>query len=470
MNKTAQSQSKLLPTLILVAFAALQGCSGSSAPSDSPVGTELADGANTNFSNENQNADSAGSITTGSLPETVMEQTAVSMDETPLADTDLNIDVNSGNDGNTGTVADTNTDSNIDAPDPMIQNRIDVSFEVTVPAYQSNELQVKLSWGDFNTSLAWIGDELWSTDANLPTDTEALLSIVFYDDNGNLELGSYEKTYRSGTNAAEIYQVSADQFDTSRWDEDGDGTSNLDELIAGTAPDVDEDSLLNIIDERRMGLLFIANYFETIIGNERPNQLAVVEDFEEWVGRAERADIDANGNGTASSSYWHYGERESRSAVRTVSDNRVLWEGSWSFYNGDYGLWQEFNSEVTVNGDTRTLVETGTGSWVGTYSDRWETSVKITGTPIEGSDYCTPESGTIVQTNRSNRDGGTVSTLTVTRESGNDLWRVNSSFESINNTNTSEYFARELTMHQIVLGYQRKVSEHDHFFCNFADL
>lgn len=440
MNNARLFQSKVLLTLLLVACGFLQGCSESSTPAESPVITELAEDANTN-----------------------------SVEESPFTDTDSVGDINT----DTNIDSSTNTLSNDvidDAPDPMVHNRTDVSFEITVPAYQSNALQVQLSWGDFNTSLNWIGDEFWSVDANLPSDIEHLLSIVFYDDNGNLELGSYEQTYRSGTNAAEIYQVSADQFDTGQWDEDGDGTSNLDELIAGTAPDVDEDSLLDISDVRNMGLLFIANYFETIIDNERPNQFSRIEESGERYGRSARADIDAGGNGTASANSWSGIEQENRSAVRTVLDNKVSWEGSWNFYDGDYSLSQDFTSDITVDGESRALVEAGTGSWVGTYSDRWETSVNLTGKPIEGSDYCAAESGTITQTHRSNRYGGTVQTLTITRESDDDLWRVMSTFESSADTNTNEYFARELIMHMIVLGYQKQVSEHDYFFCNFADL
>ena len=33
-------------------------------------------------------------------------------------------------------------------PDPLVQNRTQVEFGITVPAYQSNALQVRLTWGD----------------------------------------------------------------------------------------------------------------------------------------------------------------------------------------------------------------------------------------------------------------------------------------------------------------------------------
>jgi len=78
---------------------------------------------------------------------------------------------------------------------------------------------------------AWVGDEFWTASDELPTDTERLLSVTFSDDNGDITLGSFETDFKTGTNASETVQISANQFDTDRWDDDGDGISNLDELI-----------------------------------------------------------------------------------------------------------------------------------------------------------------------------------------------------------------------------------------------
>jgi len=53
-----------------------------------------------------------------------------------------------------------------------------------------------LTWGDIQASAAWVGDEQWSLSLDFPSNTEHLLTIVFSDGNGDIELGSYEQTYR----------------------------------------------------------------------------------------------------------------------------------------------------------------------------------------------------------------------------------------------------------------------------------
>lgn len=119
-------------------------------------------------------------------------------------------------------------------PDPMAQNSTRINFDIEVPAYQSNELLVRLIWGEQEISANWVGDEFWSAVDDFPTNTEHLLSVTFYDANGDITLGSFETAFKTGTNASMSYQITADQFDTGRWDSDGDGVSNLDELIAGS--------------------------------------------------------------------------------------------------------------------------------------------------------------------------------------------------------------------------------------------
>ena len=118
--------------------------------------------------------------------------------------------------------------------DPLVLNVVAVEFNITVPAYVSDTLQVGVAWGEKNLTVGWIGDELWSVRDDFPINTEHRLMVTFYDNNGEVTLGSFEQNFRTGTNALEVYTVRADQFDTDRWDNDSDGVSNIDELTAGT--------------------------------------------------------------------------------------------------------------------------------------------------------------------------------------------------------------------------------------------
>jgi len=122
--------------------------------------------------------------------------------------------------------------SNPVIPDPISQNSTRVNVDIQVPAYQSNELNVSLVWGNKAFAASWVGDEFWSASDDFPTDSEQQLIVTFSDANGDIILGSFETTFKTGTNASMFFQITADQFDTNRWDSDNDGISNLAELIA----------------------------------------------------------------------------------------------------------------------------------------------------------------------------------------------------------------------------------------------
>ena len=53
-----------------------------------------------------------------------------------------------------------------------------VDFDITVPAFQSNALQVRLQWGDRDISAGFVVDESWAVVVDFPTDTENTLFVL----------------------------------------------------------------------------------------------------------------------------------------------------------------------------------------------------------------------------------------------------------------------------------------------------
>ena len=117
-----------------------------------------------------------------------------------------------------------------------------VTFDITVPVYVSDSLQVTLAWGEQLLSANWVSDESWIASGEFPTNTSNELQVTFYDDNGAITLGHAELVFNTGNAAATSHEIMASQFNTAMWDRDGDGVSNLDELRAGTNP-VSDDTL-----------------------------------------------------------------------------------------------------------------------------------------------------------------------------------------------------------------------------------
>ncbi len=276
------------------------------------------------------------------------------------------------------TIADEqNSEPTTDAvPDPLVQNRTQVDFSITVPAYQSDALQVRLNWGDTDVTARWIGDELWSTSLELPTNTENTLSVIFSDSNGDIELASFEQTYRTGSNAAEIFNIAAEQFNSEQWDTDEDGVSNLEELSIGTDP-------LNADGINPEDVLFVpgfsflveraAMYYEPEI---KPLVLPANINETQFVDNlpftsettVNNINLDALGNGTYSQTYELTRAQditylESSTGSRLSQGDRVSWSGIFTFTGSlDFFGTGEHTFETVNTVGENTLVQNGSGN------------------------------------------------------------------------------------------------------------
>ena len=114
-----------------------------------------------------------------------------------------------------------------------------VNFNITVPAYMSDALQVRVFWGDQDLNAAWVVDETWAISGEFPIGVENRLVVEFNDGNGTIPLGRYERVFRTEAMAVHNVQIAAADFDTTI-DDDLDGISNIDELVSGGNPFVNE--------------------------------------------------------------------------------------------------------------------------------------------------------------------------------------------------------------------------------------
>jgi len=252
------------PVRFVVALTAsvliLSGCSGSgnsSSPDIVNTTTQSTSGANTGGANSQsgeQTTDSGSidAITNDTTDSTTSETTG---DTTVGTSSDTTSDAanSTATDSTTGGANNDTTDSNTNdatsgtadgtsaettggsVQEPVQPKSTRVSFDITVPAYVSNALQVQLIWGDKNLNGIWLADESWRISDEFPTNTEELLVVKFSDDNGDIILGTFESNFRTESSTSQSFSITASDFDTS-WDSDGDGVSNLEESITGGNP------------------------------------------------------------------------------------------------------------------------------------------------------------------------------------------------------------------------------------------
>lgn len=352
-------------------------------------------------------------------------------------------------------------------PDPMVQNRTQVNFEITVPVYQSNALQVRLFWGDIDMTARWVGDELWSVTTDFPTNTEFPLRVIFSDKNGALTLASFETLLRTGENSGESIQINADQFDSASWDDDNDNLSNLNEVLGGTDPLAQEQLEIRDSYAYPFRLALRVAFFEQALPAERPYfESAVVlppTDFNPPYSESETTielDVFGTGRYVASSARQtpssRFGTR--RVGTRTNTGDSLNWTGAYSTFDTSDGVSvrNEFSFEHRVL-DVSRRRQNGTSSLA--WRDNSEVydqdiTYNVTGRVVNDSPQCEVTSGTIVEQfsgfTRADRADSLETTLT--KGPQDDYWSV--SVATLDGDVVEQYSVQNLSAE---------------FYCGFAD-
>ena len=343
---------------------------------------------------------------------------------------------------------------NPSVPDPMASDVTSVTFEITVPAHVSDELQVRIRWGETTLSADWIGDESWSATADLPTDEERLLVVDFVDRDGALPLATFERDFRTGTNAGETYTIGPGNFDDDRWDADMDGFTNLEEVRAGTDP-LAGDTIPAPIDVRPtdegltpLGVIErVSAFYEGPLPKVRPYAQSVElrpDDPEDYASsrRTVLTEIDVDASGTGSYSSFvetrNAGDEDVRrttlEASRTAGDE-VEWSGTYAWSVSSAGLSEAIAFTVRTSVVGERVSQRGTIAWEPRF---WERSsgadieFELLGERIEGSALCAPVTGRVVVVEgpgpSSSDPSRTLVRTTISREPGDPGWQVESRY------------------------------------------
>ena len=339
-------------------------------------------------------------------------------------------------------------------PDPMSESVTSVTFEITVPTYVSDELQVRIAWGATVRAADWNGDQSWSATVELPSDEERLLRVDFLDRNGDLPLGTFERDFRTGTNAAETYTIGPGNFDTARWDADRDGAANLVELLAGTdplsadvapspiggPPPAEELTPLGAIER-------VSGFYERSLPKTRPYTRSIEirppnpDDFS--VPRlTERTEIDIDASGTGSFSRFvesrNEGDEDIRratlDATRTVGDG-IEWSGTYAWSVSSAGLSETFAFTTRTAAAGERISQRGTIEWQPLFWERQGTTnveYALLGERIDGTPRCAPVSGRVAFVETDVYVGAdpaeTPLSTTISREPGEEYWSVDARY------------------------------------------
>ena len=439
MNSVTFTPDRLAIIVLMSIFLA-SGCSSSSSDgSPSPVQSGQAGAAGDNTAtDEPQHADDVGDSSVDDQADGSIEDSATGASTEPLSEPSSEPLTESESEP-APVVSDPATD------EPTVANTIRVDFEITVPAYASKSLQVRLIWGSKDIEATWIGDQFWTITDVFPKDAELPLSVTFYDGNGDVTLARYENKFRTGTGDLEIYKITADQFDTNRWDEDGDGVSNSVELRAGLnalvndTVDLETRELTRLPEELRLISAMSGNY-EHMIPAERPYFLHTEIDtpliyepvVTDGISHVVTIDIDESGNGSVSDKYLRTEtsnrQFRNRVATRSQTDNAITWQGTdyWlgsSAYRGedvDFTITSEVIDEVTRTQEGIIHKED-----IGTGEPHKDVSYALTGIVVDDSTWCEPVAGSMVYEGVFQLSTGTVDSLTTLSKEADDLyWTV----------------------------------------------
>jgi len=118
--------------------------------------------------------------------------------------------------------------------DPQPTATTELTVDIQVPLLQSNALQVTVELGNETVNASYVEDVSWLASAEVATNQEIPLTVTYYEGNGTIVLGTFENLISIGSETSQTVSVTADQFDTARWDDDDDGSPNLFELIVGS--------------------------------------------------------------------------------------------------------------------------------------------------------------------------------------------------------------------------------------------